>query len=296
MNKKFIEEQLLPKLPTTNKELGIALLTHLIYQNDEELIHALTQYQNTDGGFGHGIEADIQMPFSNIASTNVAISILEDITNEEMKQPMIQDIVGYLESVYNKETMSFEMVPPMIEEYPHAVWWNYDQLSSFTFGNPNPEVAGFLWTYRQYVTTLDLYKFIDKVMNYIQTTWKTEASMHSLLSILRFYKRIDLERQLRIVTDIQEIVEQLVEFNPKAWDDYVLEPYKIARIAPSFLQLHKDELEENIALYERKLAVDLIHPNWQWYQFEDIFENVKEGWTALLTYEVLYVLLTNRKQ
>jgi len=296
MNSTFVKQHILPKLPIRNKRLGVALISHLYEPNDEALLDALRDYQNLDGGFGQGLEADIQMKESNVASTDIAIGILDEIQSEKRKESMIKGIVSFLESVYNEQTMSFEIVPALVDRYPHAVWWNYDQIDSFTYGNPNPEVAGFLWKYQHYSSTLDIHKLVQHITTYIQTTWTQEASMHSVLSVLRFYKYVDMKTKEAIYTDIQEVVDRVVEFDSSKWNEYTLEPYKIARIEPLFLEKHKDVLKENIALYEEKIQSDVIRPNWQWYQFEDTCKQVIDDWIPLLTYDVLYVIKNRREQ
>lgn len=295
MNKSFIKEVIIPKLPQGNIEFGRALINQLVEPNHTQFVKVLTEYQNCDGGFGNGLEADIQLPISNVASTDIAISLLEDIDDEIIKENVIQKIVSYLESVYDPITMAVELVPKEVDQYPHAVWWNYDQLSSFTYGNPNPEVAGFLLQYRKYIQKIDIDQYVNNVVKYIQTTMKEEKSMHSLLSALRFYKRVGDDIQQVIFNDLQQYVDQLVELDPSKWVDYALEPYKIARIEPLFLKEHMDVLDINLSQYEEVLQTQLIKPNWQWFQYNDVFEVVQEHWIPLLTYDVLYVIMKNRK-
>lgn len=296
MNKTFIEEQIIPRLPQSNVLLGRALMVHLVNENDFGLIDTLQQYQNPDGGFGHGLEADIQMDKSNVASSNIVVNLLEDMTNESAKMKMIQQLVAYYETVYDEAKKAFEFVPKDVDLSPRAIWWNYDQLDSFTYGNPNPEVAGFLYQYQEFVTTIDIQSLVEQVVKYINEVELDGVSMHSLLSMLRFYHRVDPSIQKKVVSKLQTMVDHLVELNPKKWDDYCLEPYKIARIEPQFLEKYPTIIAQNLEKYELLLQDDLVRPNWEWYQYEDVFEQVKDNWVPLLTYDVLYVMLYCRKQ
>lgn len=296
MNKTFIEEQIIPRLPQSNVLLGRALMGHLVNENDFGLIDTLQQYQNPDGGFGHGLEADIQMDKSNVASSNLVVNLLEDMKNESAKMTMIKQLVAYYETVYDEAKKAFEFVPKEVDLSPHAIWWNYDQLDSFTYGNPNPEVAGFLYQYQEFVTTIDIQSLVEHIVKYINEVELDGVSMHSLLSMLRFYHRVGPSIQKKVVSKLQTMVDHLVELNPKKWDDYCLEPYKIARIEPQFLDKYPSIIKQNLEKYELLFKEDLVRPNWQWYQYEDVFEQVKDNWVPLLTYDVLYVMLYCRKQ
>ena len=219
------------------------LVSSLIENNDLELINELKKFQNEDKGFGNSLEADIRMPNSNVAATNIAIGILEDIRDEKIKEDMVKDIVEYLESVYNPKLEAWEIVPKEVDEYPHAVWWNYDSIDKFTYGNPNPEIIGFLYQYRHLLKRIKINHHITKICDYILNVKTEQVSMHSLLSILRFYKRADSDVQNLIKDRIQIFVNKETSFDPSEWNSYVLEPYKIAVIDKSFLNSKQDILQ-----------------------------------------------------
>lgn len=283
-------------LPESNKPLGEALLRHLVTPNDDAVLRALESYQNDDGGFGHGLEPDIQMPASSVAATDVAVNLLEDIAPSPRKTAMIKRIVAYFETTYDKETRSWDIVPPEVDDHPHAVWWNYDAIDGFTYGNPNPEVAGFLAQHRGHLRGLDLQPLVDKVVAHINEAPLETISMHSLLSMLRFYMRVDKVVQASVEERLAELVEALVAFRPDEWEGYVLEPYKVADIAPEFLREHADALAKNITYHEAMLATGLPQPAWQWYQYDDVFQRIKDDWVAFLTYGVLKTIKRFGKQ
>ncbi len=264
-----------------------ALMKHLETDNSIEVIAALERFQNVDGGIGHGFEADIQMPGSNVASTNLAVNLLEDITDSTRKFDFIQSLVHYYETVYCPTTRSFEMVPPTVMESPHAIWWDYDALDSFTFGNPNPEIAGFLYQYRQYIKSMDLNALIDKVVTYILHTPSDQVSMHSLMSFCRFYERVDdIRIRQNIRPRLETLIQMKVEWNSTKWDEYVLEPYKLFSITPSLMMPYRAKVMTNMAKYSWDYTKEIPLPNWQWYQFEEIFETVKYNWSVIMMYDI----------
>lgn len=57
--------------------LGLALVDHLSTgASADTVVDALTAFQNSDGGFGRGLEVDIQAPASNPFATRLAMTVL----------------------------------------------------------------------------------------------------------------------------------------------------------------------------------------------------------------------------
>ncbi|AWI11386.1 hypothetical protein CQJ30_03835 [Caldibacillus thermoamylovorans] len=110
-----------------------------LFNNGEKgaILDELLTYQNSDGGFGKGLEADIQMPdSSSIASTEAIFTAYEYELDCEEK--WFKDLLSYFEKTMDdgSEILSFwEKVTEQVDHYPHAPWWNYSKETRFT---PNP--------------------------------------------------------------------------------------------------------------------------------------------------------------
>ncbi|QMS85973.1 hypothetical protein [Candidatus Xianfuyuplasma coldseepsis] len=284
------------RLSARFQALYMALMQFVESNNDQGVLNALQGFQNDDGGFGHGLEPDIQLPKSNVASTDLAISLLDDLPQSNAKETMIQQIVQYYESVFDYDTLSFEMVPNEVDNYPHAIWWNYDGLDSFTFGNPNPEIAGFLYQYQNYLQGFPLDTFINNVIKYLMDTDDEHIQMHVLISYLLFYKRVSLDIKQRIKPRLVTLLQQHLQTEPESWSSYGLEPYKVYRIAPEFMEAYQDSLAVNILQKERLLQEGELLPNWSWNQYDDVFQQVKYDWAVWMEYDVTYVLQQWKKQ
>lgn len=288
MNKK----QLSPRF----RALEIALSKQMKQDNEHDVIQALQAFQNEDGGFGHGLEPDIQLPQSNVASTDLAVSLLEDLPESQAKDRMIQQIVAYYELVFDRDTLSFELVPQEVDQYPHAIWWNYDGLDSFTYGNPNPEIAGFLCQHQDYLQEFPLDAFLEKIIQYLLNTPDDHIQMHALISYLLFYKRVNPEVQQRIKPRLISLLQQHLQTDPTSWSSYGLEPYKVYRLVPEFMTPYKDILAMNIAQKESLLKEGKLLPNWSWNQYNDVFETIKYDWSVWMEYDVKQVLKHRKKQ
>jgi hypothetical protein len=267
-----------------------------LLQGDQgtHLIDVLKTYQNSDGGFGHGLEADIQMPYSSVAATNLAITFLDQVPSSA-KDDMIKESVRYYESVFDNSTLSFEMVPPEVDTYPHAVWWNYADLSSFTYGNPNPEILGTLLKYKKN-TSIHLDAFQHKVLSYIEKELPKTDQFHVLLSVLHLYERGGKSIRNRLDPMIRQACDNMVEQDPRKWGEYGLEPYKVFLTAPSLFGKTQPGLEQSITHLEGLLELGPIRPNWSWYQYDEIFQEIVDHWSILLTYDAIRAIQVYRKQ
>lgn len=182
IDKKFIYDEVLPLVKTKGRMIDYYLIQSLFENKDEEIIDELTKFQNLDGGMGNALEADIRMPQSNVASTNSAVHYLDAIKNPALKDSIIQKMISYYEDSYNTERERFIMVPKEVDDYPHAIWWNYKDIEkNFPFGNPDPEVIGFLYENRKYLKKLNYNKLINKVVDYINSEEFLDGGMHTLL-------------------------------------------------------------------------------------------------------------------
>lgn len=290
----MISKSLLSGYQEEFQPLADALYNMIAGDQGKHLIQVLKKYQNPDGGFGHGLEADIQMPNSSVAATNLGITLLEQI-QDPGKEILMQEAIAYYETVFHKDTLSFEIVPQEVDAFPHAIWWNYNDITSFTYGNPNPEILGTLVKYKK-DTSIDLAAFQESVLSYIETELPKSDQFHVLLSVLHLYERGDNQIKDRLNTIVKEACDRLVEQDPMKWDEYVLEPYKVFLTAPSLYGKSQPALDTSIAHLENKLQHGPIRPTWSWYQYEDVFQQIKDHWTILLTYDAIRAVTTYRKQ
>ena len=111
----------------------------------ETVLHAMSYYQNDDGGFGHGIEADFLNPNSSPMATWAATEILNEIGFSDKTHPVVTGILRYLDSGADfdeKSSQWFNCVPTN-NDHPHAVWWTYNGNDDRKY-NPTAALAGFI--------------------------------------------------------------------------------------------------------------------------------------------------------
>lgn len=290
ISKELIYNSVLPLVKEKTRMLDYYLIQSLFENRDKEIMEELKKYQNIDGGFGHGLEPDVQMPQSNIASTDIAIFALDFVKDPTLKEEMIEQIVHYYEDSYNEEIKRFVIVPKEVDNYPHAVWWNYDQIGSFEFGNPDPEVIGFLYKYRKYMRKLNYSKLINDVVDFVISDKFLDAGMHTLLSVLRFYKDVDNDVKNLIHDRLHLLVNKELDNSYGKWNEYGLEPYKVYILEPHFLNTRLTSLGENLTVLIEQIKNLSVEPNWKWYQYDDVFETVKYQWVGHIYFNMIYAL------
>ena len=100
---------------------------HFENGTQEEVLTALSYYQNDGGGFGHGLEADCWNPYSSPIQTWQATEILRGIGFTDGGHAVIQGILRYLDSGsdFSQEHDQWRNVILTNNDHPHACWWEY---------------------------------------------------------------------------------------------------------------------------------------------------------------------------
>ncbi|MFW9896495.1 MAG: hypothetical protein ACFFD7_11875 [Candidatus Thorarchaeota archaeon] len=87
----------------------------------DEVIKALTAYQNSDGGFGNGIEPDILCPDSSAIAAETAmhyLDILDYVDNE-----ITDNLLNWIINEQNEEGY-INHPPKNMKKYPFQNWWD----------------------------------------------------------------------------------------------------------------------------------------------------------------------------
>lgn len=99
---------------------------HFEHGRPEAVAAALQCYQNEDGGFGHGLEADCWNPESMPVATWTAIKYMLAVGYVDQTQPIWQGVWQYLASDKDREDYGWRFSVPGNNDYPHAPWWSWN--------------------------------------------------------------------------------------------------------------------------------------------------------------------------
>ena len=156
--------------------------------SSEAVVRALESYQNPDGGFGHGLEADCLNPDSTPIQTWCATTYLREISLYDRDHPVVAGIVRYLESGASFDGHCWAWAVPGNNQYPHASWWTYEPIAPDAPRNYNPTASLAGWLLR--VTGSDFARRLahEAVAYYLSVCRSTD--MHLLPCMLTLYQDI----------------------------------------------------------------------------------------------------------
>lgn len=107
------------------------------------VLKALYAYQNADGGFGHGLEPDNQLPASTPVATWFAIEVLRELDFPEEASGMIDKVVAYLVNTKDFDGLRWRATVKGNDYHPCAPWWKFQEDDGFGY-NPTAALLGFL--------------------------------------------------------------------------------------------------------------------------------------------------------
>lgn len=267
---------------------------HFEHGTKGAVIEELRRFQNPDGGFGHGLEADNWNPNSNPIATNDAIITLHRLRAEKEAGDITDGIIRYLRShdSFDEERRRWLFAIETNREYPHAIWWekNGDGLMGY---NPTVSLAAFLICfggrapyYEEIVR--DAFKHLSE---------KAEVGGDELKCCLLCYELL-LENGITDVIDLADwkrliqgwLARAICKDTEKYGVEYVSTPSDFfADPRPEFIN---GDIRALIAAEKGALAgiqkddggFDI---SWQWHTPYPEFEQARQWWRAKITIDKL---------
>jgi len=264
--------------------------------NNKSLLE-LKNYQNPDGGFGHGLEPDLRLPYSSPIATTFAFRQLEKLGEKtDVAEDIIQSGICYLKESFCRDENRWYSVPPEINEYPHAPWWHYSEDSGGTaidesWGNPTAEILAYGLKYDGISDEIDIDSLLSEAIRNFNE--KDEfKSEHEVYCYLKLYDVLPKGEASKIEGQLKKAVDQLVHADPSAWNEYVPQPLDFVSEpdSPRF-GISETSLENNLDFLIERIDEDgAVRPNWSWGQFESEWERAELEWTGILTLNALITL------
>ena len=264
--------------------------------NSDDILDSLEAFQNSDGGFGQGIEPDFKLIHSSPMATSIGLRHLNVIDNNDRAQKMIARAVEYLETAFDSNRKGWYGVPRNVNEYPHALWWEFRDdicmtVIDYSWGNPTAELIGYLYTYKEYLNNLDIYSLIKYAITNLneRTEFKSE---HEIYSYIRLYNVLDKEFSSQIEDVLKLAVTQLVNTDESEWIDYVPTPLKFIEMdSKNFFGIERKFIDQNLDyLIDRLEKNGKILTTWQWDKYLEEWEISKIEWMGILTLGALLSL------
>lgn len=172
----------------------------------QNVITALSAYQNEDGGFGNALEPDKRTPTSQPVDQEFALHILDDVGFDT---GITKRICDFLTSIRTDEG-GIPFVLPSVRNAPRAEWWNTEDDPPASI-NPTASIAGLLHKHKFQHTWLEeataySWQKIEEMQN---------GSDHDLLCAALFLENVpDRERAIKMFRPIGEQIIKRTDFDP----------------------------------------------------------------------------------
>lgn len=245
------------------------------------VLDELKKYQNPDGGFGHGLEPDFRNPNSSPIASWVATELLTEIGCWNLQLEIVQNLVDYLVNCQQKDGDWFQFSIETNNDYPRAIWWNYDEGKKAGIYNPSAALYGFLVLVADDANAkLKLEEIFSRFLE------DDDLEMHDLNALVRGVQ-YGLMADMDISDQLIEKVNHQIRRGCHAFiegdrTDYVLRP---SFFFPNFnLPFFSDQIDilklESGWLMETATSDGTWPIPWDWYQFEGEFEKIKPDWMS----------------
>lgn len=254
-----------------------------------EALQELAQYQNPDGGFGRGLEPDLRVDCSSALATSNGLVTLRNLATPA-GNPLVQGAVSYLLNTYDPDARVWPVVPPEVNDAPHAPWMGHDdKLADRWYGflaNPRATIVASLQYYSSLVPANLLKQLLAAVHEHLEGHIDS-IDMHELhcfadlldVNTLRSAMRESMTRQLR------SALARLVETEPAAWGSYNLRPLAVVSSPESpFADLFPEGLERNLDYLIQGQLEDGTWPiTWSWGDdYPDVWPVAEAEWKGIM--------------
>ena len=290
------------------RPLELSLYQYFYKHSDKEkVLSELRKFQNKDGGFGNGLEADNWNPNSNPIATNDALITLYRIQSLERDNEIVNGIIKYLSShdSFDEEKRRWLFAVDSNEQYPHAIWWKKDG-DGISHYNPTVSLAAFMVCFgddgnREYYSQIvkeafsvlfELEKWGDELKCYMLA--------HQMLAGFGINNVIDLSAtQREIESKLAEIIctdttKYGVEYVPVPSDFFpgIYKEFLTEALNPVITA----EMEVLGKIQNQDGGFDI---SWQWYTDYKEFETARDWWRPRITLDKLlfwdYLALPGRE-
>ncbi len=251
---------------------------------------ALAVYQNGDGGFGHGLEPDLQTPNSSALATTVALQVLSDV-QAPGDHPLVDGALRYLAAAYRPELMAWPIIPDSANDAPHAPWWTVDADLPVRFGNflinPRAEAIGYFYTFPGHAALIPRQQVMAALLDHLAAA-SDPLEINDFTCCQRLLATPGLPADIfaSLLSRLTRTLAQTVAFDPQQWSDYCLPPLAVAPTPTAPLAGHlADALPGNLDYLVASQGEDgAWSPTWSWFgNYPDAWPEAKRAWQSTLT-------------
>jgi len=263
----------------------------------QDVLAALSAFQNDDGGFGRALEPDLRSPSSSALATAIGLQTLVEL-DCPAEEPRVRRAVAYLLATHDERTGVWRVAPRDVNAYPHAPWW-HDQDGSLerTFDGfltiPRVLVVAGLQHYAPLVPADWLESVRADTIRDIEADPELGGGGGSDLMyavVLAETRGLPQPDRQRLVARIRQTIPAAVVGDPARWNTYCLTPLRVianprtvgADLIAAQVRMHLDYQ------IDHQSAEGTWDPVWSWAgTYPEVWAQARLEWRGHLTLETL---------
>ena len=287
----------------TGRTLESVMIKYLFEQvKSDVVLKELSRFQNKDGGFGHGLEPDLWNPNSSPVQTQFAMGYLR-LMSFDKKHKVIKKMMKYLEKTYDKKIRKWHLLLPSNNDYPHAPWWTYREIEEDY--NPSASIAGFIIKYgnpksKVFQYALEVLEDVKKDLLNDQIS-KEPHELSNIVDLFDDAKAFNIndESFMKASEKLVDLIGEVIEKDRKKWfSKYVTKPSVLIHSKTSIgYEKYQEFLnQEFMESMKHRNELKIWPVTWQWTEYLDVFEEVKEIWASIIALKYLYLMKDDIKE
>ena len=249
--------------------------------------NALAAFQNADGGYGHGLEPDLQTERSTVLATDVAMEYWHLL---EPEPALVQDALDFLVGSFDADRRYWPFLVDGANDAPHAPWWELSERNrdhDAKSVNPRFEVLARLLDYRDALGAFPIDHVLAESIELIE---EQTLPMHRddlrCVALLAESPHLTPGQRDTLTGFARDAIPASVEADPAQWGTYCLQPLDIITHGDSPFRAGLAELVDQSVQYqlEQQLPDGGWAPTWSWFgNFPDDWPAAETDWRGVVT-------------
>ncbi|MCL2520148.1 MAG: hypothetical protein FWE37_03990 [Spirochaetaceae bacterium] len=246
-------------LQTKGRNLDLLRFNYLLGdETGKRVLAELEKYQNSDGGFGRGLDPEMVYALSNPRSTAVAFRIMEEIKVDT--NAMAFKAFNYYRNSYDDNYKGWRPLPEEEMQHENSTW--LDGSMAISWAVPTVEILGGFYKYK--VNFEKLEELTKLAVDYLLKA--EHLSSKELLAYLYFYENVPPLVQEQLREELRRKALQNISLEVEDWEEFGDLPVIFAPSKNAFL--YRDlagHVEASLSyLLETMNDEGVWLPSWLW--------------------------------
>lgn len=256
----------------------------------EHVMDMLRIYQNPDGGFGNGLDADCWNTESSPYHTMLAVIIMQSNGLLRPGEPAIREILQYLEKCPHCTEDGWLFCIPSNDGWPRAPWWTFDEkVNAVESMGVTAALCAFILGFGDRQSRL--YKralvYVDRILGSLShATEFGESGLAGVGMLIQAIEAAGLTERFdcsAVKSEMKGLVNRAIERDPGKWEDYTPRPSSFIQSPESPFYAGNEEIVER----ELDYLVDTRKPGgvwditWSWFKLAEQYPKefaISENW------------------